>query len=364
MRGKRFIIALLVAMLLAAPVVMPTYAQQPQLQIHITQVDTSTFPMVTVYLSVTDAYGEPVGIDPTLLQIYENGVAVEGSQIEGAGEVGRLSTLLVMDVSGSMNMAGKLEAAQAAAQAYIDLMRPGDQVGLLTFNTETSYVQALTQDADVLSASIASLTAEEDTAMYDALVEGVALLGETTGRKAILVLTDGLDNRSEMGEMDVLAAIGPEGLSISTIGLGDPSHGDATNAGLDVPGLMSLASDAGGAFSYANDQESLTALYASLARTLQSEYILTYTSPSELRDGFQRELTVALLDQPFTSQAADYNPGGLIPEVDDTLPPGLFTGMLVLLLLLLFLPLALELLRGKQEGSNPDSAQGKIRFLD
>lgn len=364
MRGNRLVTACVVMLLLAAAVVSPSYAQEQELRLHITQVDTSAFPTVTVYVSVTDAFGEPVGIDPAQLQLYENGVAVENSQIEGAGTVGRLSTLLIMDVSGSMNMAGKLAAAQAAAQAYIELMRPGDEVGLLTFNTQTDYVQPLTQDADVLAATIAALTAQEDTAMYDALLEGVALLEETTGRKAILVLTDGLDNRSSVEDVDVLSAIGPEGLSISTIGLGDPSHGDATNAGLDVPGLMSLASGAGGEFSYANDEESLTALYASLARTLQSEYILSYTSPSELRDGFQRELTVALLDQPASSQAAGYNPGGLIPEVGDTLPGGFFIGLLTGLILLLFLPLGLETLRNSQGQAESKPPKSKIRFLD
>ena len=246
-RGMRFTRAILGVTLLAALTFMPTSAQTPdeEVQIHITQVDTSAFPQVTIYLSVTDVAGEPVGIDPSRLQIYENATAIETDQIEGMGTVGRLSTLLIMDISGSMNIAGKLESAQAAAQAYIALMRPGDQMGLLTFNTEITYAQPLTRDGELLSAAVASLRAEEDTAMYDALVEGIDLLSDTSGRKAILVLTDGLDNRSTSDQADVLATIGPEGLSISTIGLGDPDQGEATNAGLDVPGLMGLASGAG-----------------------------------------------------------------------------------------------------------------------
>jgi len=365
-RGMRFTRAILGVTLLAALTFMPTSAQTPdeEVQIHITQVDTSAFPQVTIYLSVTDVAGEPVGIDPSRLQIYENATAIETDQIEGMGTVGRLSTLLIMDISGSMNIAGKLESAQAAAQAYIALMRPGDQMGLLTFNTEITYAQPLTRDGELLSAAVASLRAEEDTAMYDALVEGIDLLSDTSGRKAILVLTDGLDNRSTSDQADVLATIGPEGLSISTIGLGDPDQGEATNAGLDVPGLMGLASGAGGAFSYANDEDSLTLLYSSLARTLQSEYILTYTSPSERRDGFERELTVTLLDQPSASQGAGYNPGGLIPEVEDTLSFSVFSVMMVVLIGLLFLPLGINSLQ-PDRGTKPKSkAEGRIRFKD
>lgn len=357
---------LLLVIMIAAGTFSPARAQEgsDDVQIHITQVDISSFPQVTLYLSVTDAMGEAYGIDPSQLHIAENGVSIDAARIEGMESVGRLSTLLVLDVSGSMNVAGKLEAAQAAANAYIDTMRPGDQVGLVTFNTDVTYVQPLTQDADLLRAAVDSLRAEEDTAMYDALLQGVAWFEETGGRKAIIVLTDGLDNRSTVEQDDVLDAIGPGGLTISTVGLGDPDQGDATNAGLDVPGLMNLAAGAGGQFSYANDEESLTALYTSLARTLQSEYILTYTSPSELRDGFGRELTVTLLDQPASVQNAGYNPGGLIPEVGEGSSFALFVGATLFLTALLFLPQIVSLAGSLRDDTPPEKTRPKIRFTD
>src|SRR4030042_4122462 len=68
----------------------------------ITQVDTSNFPKVTVYVSVTDAAGEPVAVSPSRLVLMENGVPVKLDEIGGPGEIGPLATMLVMDVSGSM----------------------------------------------------------------------------------------------------------------------------------------------------------------------------------------------------------------------------------------------------------------------
>ncbi len=44
--------------------------------------------------------------------------------------LGPLTTMLVMDISGSMNENGKIDGAKAAAKAYVDQMRPGDQAGL------------------------------------------------------------------------------------------------------------------------------------------------------------------------------------------------------------------------------------------
>jgi VWFA-related protein len=309
------------------------------LQVQITQVDTSGFPRVTVYVSVTDAQGEPVGIEPERLILEENGASIRPEELEGSVEaVSALTTLLVIDVSGSMNSAGKLETARAAAKSYVARMRPGDEVGLLSFSTVVRFVQPLTSNADALGAAIDGLRADDDTAMYDALAEAVTILSEIPGRAAIIVLTDGMDNRSEHSLEDVITQIGPAGLSISTIGLGDPTVQDASLVGLDVPALKLLAARAGGEYAYANDAAGLTALYERYARVLQSEYALTYISPGGLRDGVRRTLTVSLADSAAAPQPAAYNPGGLVPEVHAPASWPLFVGTLMLLITLLFLP--------------------------
>ncbi len=178
----------------------------------ITQVDTSQFPVVTVYVSVTDANGEPVPVNPNQIVIMENGEEMAIDNVGGADDIGPLATLLVIDISGSMNHGGKLKAAQAAAQAYVDQARTSDQIGLVTFNTEIKYEQPLTSDRRKMIQAIKGLQAEEDTAMYDALAEGIDILESVAGRKAIIVMTDGLDNRSKMSPQQVLQLIGPQGL--------------------------------------------------------------------------------------------------------------------------------------------------------
>ena len=104
------------------------------------------FPKVTVYVSVTDANGEPVVVSPTQIVIRENGEVMKPEEVGGEDDIGPLATMLVMDISGSMNSGGKLNAAKAAASAYVDQARPGDEIGLLTFNTEIEYVEPLTKD--------------------------------------------------------------------------------------------------------------------------------------------------------------------------------------------------------------------------
>jgi Ca-activated chloride channel family protein len=309
--------------------------------LRITQVDTSRFPQVVVYVSVTDAVGEPVEVAPSQFLLAENGVQIAPQQITGMGETDTpLTTLLVMDVSGSMNSTGKLEAAKEAAKAYVRQSRPNDQIGVLVFNTKITYLQLITQNRDKLIKTINAIKAGDDTAMYDALVRATEILSGQTGRKAIIALTDGMDNRSEHTPDEVIQRIGPAGLSISTIGLGDPTHSRGSLAGLDEAALVSLSEQAGGVYGYAQDADALRALYERYGRALQSEYAFTYTTPSTLRDGVNRALSVSLKGSQAIPAivAADYNPGGLVPEVAKPASWIVFLVLLVVLLVLLALP--------------------------
>jgi VWFA-related protein len=354
-------IGLMIISLVSLTGFMPAQENDPageEPYVRITQVDTSQFPQVTVYISAIDVNGEPVGVAASQLVLDENGVEITPDFVSGVGEVGPLNTLLVIDISGSMNSLGKLAAAKDAAKAYVNQSRPNDATGLLTFNTQYEYVQPLTTDNQVMVAAIDGLRAYDDTAMYDALIRGVEILGPVSGRKAIIVLTDGMDNRSKSTPEDVITGISTGGLSISTIGLGDPRHSEGNLRGLDEAALMELAENAGGVYGYADDAEGLKNLYERYGRALQSEYVLTYTSPSTLRDGVNRSLTVSLSNESSAAttklESTTYNPGGLVPEVGQPASWVLFftilAGLLLLLVLPAFLGKAISLLRGHQKG--------------
>jgi hypothetical protein len=232
---------------------------------------------------------------------------------------------------------------------------------VLSFNTEVNYNQAVTSDREKLLKAIDSLRADGDTAMYDALLKAVETLNPISGRKAIIALTDGLDNRSKSKPDDVIRAIGVGGLSISTVGLGEPGLGKGVLSALDEEALRDLAQRAGGLYGYANDQDSLKKLYELYGRVLRSEYVITYASPSTLRDGVNRALSVSLL--PVGGAAgvlggnAVYNPGGLVPEVAEKAPWSLFFILLAGLLLLLGVPFLI----GRVLKLAPGAASGKGR---
>jgi VWFA-related protein len=344
----------------------PVHAQESAPTITITQVDNSKFPQVTLYISITNAAGEPVNVAPSSLQVYENGELMTPTELTGQGEIGPLTTLLVIDISGSMINSNKMAGAKAAAVAYIEQMRPEDQAGVIGFNTEVKVVQPVTGDRAALKSAINSLVPDGNTAMFNALDKGVDVLEPIQGRKTIVLLSDGLDNVSQLTMDDIIQSIGPAGLSISTIGLGDPEK-SGTNFGLDEAALKGLAENAGGVYHFASGPDALVSLYEQLGRALQGEFSFTYISPASLRDGVNRDLKVSINGTEATTR---YNPGGVIPEVTNSSLP-LFVAILAGLLLLFVLPLLLKpLFKGRKKGrikmnsSSPStsSSAGRVRL--
>ena len=192
--------------------------------------------------------------------------------------------------------------------------------------------------------------------MFDALMSAEQLLANVSGRKAILLLTDGMDNRSKNNEDAVVNDIGSGGLTISTIGLGNPQDVKSLQ-GIDETSLKSLAQQAGGIYTYEPDPSQLASIFQQYGTALQNEYALTYISPSTLRDGVNRNLSVSLNGSSAVVQS-QYNPGGVLPEV-----AGqnwiLFGGILLVLLVLLAVPMLINLgLRSANRGNK----KGRVRF--
>ena len=334
--------------------------------LHITQIDTTNFPIVDVYVAVQDANGEPKVVNTEKLQLLENGQPISNQNIQGTGDVGSLTTLLLIDNSGSMNYTEKLTSAKEVAKEYINQMRAGDQAGIITFNTQVNTVQEVTGDKEALEKAIDSISANSDTAMYDALVDAVEMLNPLPGRKAIIVLTDGMDNQSTADPDEALAAIGFGGLSISTAGFGQIPEGEEeadAYRGIDETTLRYIADNAGGKYGYAENKAQLSALYDQMRRALQSEVVISYVTPLDLRDGVLRALTVTLSDQyrgiGGESQTS-FNPGGLVPEVAQSASWLTFGIILAVLIVLLFIPVVILAIRNKK----PKKSKVKITLKD
>jgi hypothetical protein len=240
-------------------------------------------------------------------------------------------------------------------------MRPGDLTGVVAFDTDVAVVQALTGDQAALVDAIGTIEMGSDTALYDALHAALDMLGEAGGRTAIIAVTDGMNTAGVHSLEETIAMAGEQGVSIYTVGLGDPAQGTGVFAGIDEPTLQGIAASSKGAYVHAPGPQDLRGLYELLSVRLQNEYRLTYRSPSRLRDGVRRDVVVTVAASSGEAEAAaGYNPGGFIPEVAPGSTWGIFVPLFVVLILLLALPGVIARVRGG--GRRKATARGRIRL--
>lgn len=293
---------LLVALLLALPGAATAQSPAAPPAVQVTQVDTGNYPEVTVYVAAHDATGSPLaGLSQADFSLSEDGTPVTVSDFRGSGTV-PLTSVLVIDRSGSMNELGKLAGARAAAQAFVDQMRPGDRTALVAFNSQVASLSPFSADQAALHAELLRVRADGGTAVYDAVAAGAELLADQSGRRALLVLTDGQDCRennpcpAEEGSRHPLtaaiAAANQSAQPVYVIGLGDPLvQGEG---GIDENVLRRIAAETGGEYFYAPQAAALADLYTRLSSDLQAEYALTYVSPRPFFDGTRRDIQVQI----------------------------------------------------------------------
>ncbi len=341
---KRQLIPFVLALAITLVAALGVSAQGPT-NITVTQIDPSHFPQIDVYVSATDAAGNPIRTaDANAFRLQENGQPMQLVAATRSGEQGPVSTVLVIDRTGSMAFANKMDGAKQAAATFVNLMRPGDKTALIQFDTEIDTLQPLTDDKAALLASIQKIYPRGNTMLYDTIARAGKYFEGVSGRKAMIVVTDGMDNASKLNLDTLTQQLQTAGYSVYTVGLGAKAAGYGSQDAIDEAALQQIAAASSGTYAYALDASQLNGLYQQLSYKLQNEYKLSYITPIPLRDGVKRNIVVTAPGAGAAQTA--YNPGGVIPEVA---PQGiswlLFFVALLLLLGLFFAPTAVRVAR-------------------
>jgi hypothetical protein len=246
-------------------------AAQPAARLEASAINTDAFPTLTLSLSVLDSAGQPVrGL--TASDFTLTGDAAAQTRIVSVEEVTDdnlpLAVVLAIDVSSSM-FPSPIERAKAAAQAFVDSLRPQDSVAILTFGTNVSVEQNFTTDRAALSAAIAALQAGGQTALYQGAFEAVNLAATApVPRRAVILLGDGAEfgGRSLVTREAALDDITRLGVPVYTIGLG---------FGADRTYLQALAQTSSARFYESPTPDELAAIYADLSALFRSQYLVT-----------------------------------------------------------------------------------------
>lgn len=281
----------------------------------IEQVDSSQFPQVEAYLSVSDVRGFPVkGLTEENFIVSEDGQPVAEFQISAVQNVQQpLAFVLLIDTSGSMDWnTGEtvpMQDAVAAAKGFVDTLSEQDQVAVVTFDSQVEVVQGLSSDKGLAHVALDSLEAGGDTALYDGLVEAISQLKDVSDRKVVLLITDGIESGISGFTFDQAVN---EAVRWSTpvypIGFG----------AVDEQQLNQLAELTGGYAQVQPDSSTLQYSLSTVQQILREQYLLRFESGLPA-DGLEHTLSV-VVDYPNNRLEASQGFVALPGEVTLSLP--------------------------------------------
>lgn len=229
--------------------------------------------VVSVSPIVTDRSGRAVlGLTAKDFRVFDDG-APRRIETFDSGE-SPLAAVLVLDVSNSMML--KVDEARRAAHAFVDAVKPGDDIALLTFNSSVVGWVDFTRERVPLHAAIDATSTEGDTALYDATALALRRLKPLKRRKAVVLFTDGEDNRSRLSVDQVIEMARASESSIYSVAQGDESK--------RLKGFLDrLADQTGGRSYFIASMRKLSDVFARILGELKSQYFLTFTPPAGRR---------------------------------------------------------------------------------
>ena len=153
--------------------------------------------LVRISAVVRDRRGRPVlGLSRSDFQLNVNGERVPILEFES--DASGVSLAVLVDSSGSMKLAGRMEAAREIVDRMVRYVEPGrDEVALLSFDRNLRTVHSFTSAPLEVLPHLAELQPYGMTSLYDAIADAARpLVDRARPRRAVLVVTDGIDNGS------------------------------------------------------------------------------------------------------------------------------------------------------------------------
>ncbi len=224
--------------------------------------------LVEFLATVTDSDGRPVvDLEPSDFRVLEEGVDQVIRQVETLENV-PLTVGLLMDTSSSMEEALD-ESLDAAARFFDEVLKEGDSATFLSFNHEPRLIVPLTTSTERLREGLANLSSWGGTTLFDSVMLALYYFQGLEDRRALVVLTDGLDEHSRFTLEELLDEAVRSGVIVHTIALGP----DATPSP-----LQRLAEATGGGFFTVDGPGRLAEIYDQIRRELHAQYRIAYQS--------------------------------------------------------------------------------------
>jgi Ca-activated chloride channel homolog len=263
--------------------------------------------LVLVPVTVTDHNGRTVdGLHASDFHIFEDHVAqpiVSFTSEDAPSSVG-----MILDISGSMRYT--LEAAKGVAHAFLGTANPQDEFLLLTVSTQPDTVSNFTTDTAELESAIERTGAGGMTALVDTVYLGLNQMRKAhQPRRALLVLSDGIDNYSRYSKGELTREALEADVQIYAIIVGNGSPGMTSGGAPFRPSmagkpidmareressswLEELAEKTGGLHFHVRTDGEAREAAAKAGRALRNEYVIGYQPPAAAASGKWHQVRV------------------------------------------------------------------------
>lgn len=195
-----------------------------------------------------------------------------------ASEELALDVLVALDISGSMTR--HLLQVRRAVHAFTGALRSRDNLTLAAFNTGLFVLARRAPPGPSHLKAADRLSAWGGTAFHDAIIEGLAALPGSSGRRVLVFFTDGEDRVSRASAADAERALMAQNVLLYVVG-----HGAARENPLRSS-LERLAERTGGRLVLVDDMSQLHEAFADLVKDLKSQYTLGF-DPDPRAKGWQ-----------------------------------------------------------------------------
>ena len=240
--------------------------------------------LVSVPVSVIDRQGKyVVDLQQKDFRIYEDGVEQLITHFSNTDQP--FSVVLLMDTSGST--ASFLGQMKGAAKSFVEQLRPADTVQPVYFHGEIKPLTTRSiNDPNLLSAAIDQMSSgplNMGTRLYDAVDFALSVLRPVSGRKAVILFTDGENTWGKATTKSTLHDAEESDVVIYTLQYGDPPAQQY---------LQQLAEKTGGRYFMAADANTIRRSFAEVAEELRRQYVLGYHPNEFAQRGQERKIRV------------------------------------------------------------------------
>ena len=206
---------------------------------------------------------------------------------------------LVIDTSGSMR--SKLQNVSDAALDIVKQMKLDDEAFVSQFKAEPELLKEFTSDREEIEDAIGEMFTSGGTSLLDAIIATADYAHEKgkNRRKALIVITDGLERNSSVKEKEVLDAMKEDEVQVYLVGFIDEEDDTKSFFGKSPAKkarelLTRLADDSGGRAFFPREVGEMPAIAAQIARDIRTQYLLSYYPTNDKRDGSFRTVKVAV----------------------------------------------------------------------